>query len=116
MRKIEKGERGSSESKRAHVENGKKPRLKEAHTRLENPPFTVPRGPGWCCRAGTQTFVLRASFSAQASPYTTQGQLGSSAVGLRCLPRSAPEITVLNGSIGTGLNPPHAGPGGRVHV
>lgn len=38
MRKIEKGERGRSESKRAHVENGKKPRLKEAHTRLENPP------------------------------------------------------------------------------
>lgn len=32
MRKIEKGERGSSESKRAHVENGKKPRLKEVHT------------------------------------------------------------------------------------
>lgn len=46
MRKIEKGERGISESERAHVENGKKPRLKREHTGLENPapPFSVLQG------------------------------------------------------------------------
>lgn len=47
MRKIEKGERGSSESQGAHVENGKKPRLKKARVRLQTPP-----APSFTARAG----------------------------------------------------------------
>lgn len=49
MRKIEKGERGSSESERAHVENGKKAQVEEsAHEAREPSTFLY-----WAARAGT---------------------------------------------------------------
>lgn len=71
MRKIEKGERGSSESERARSGNGKKPRLKREPAKLE--PSTsfdcAARDGDRIHKARTQTFVLWPPSSVQASPY-----------------------------------------------
>lgn len=115
MRKIEKGERGISENERAHMENGKKPRLKRIREARE--PSTsfgcAARAGGRIHKARTQTFVLRSPSSVQASPYPLhdsncvtpvdscdqQWTLGVSFL----LPQR-----LLNVNTGTGPSPDHA--------
>lgn len=113
MRKIEKGERGSSESKRAHVENGKKPRLKEAHTRLENPPFTVPRGARMVLQSGNPNLCPAGLFlrTSQSLHHTRTARVISS--GPQMSPSQCPRDHGSEWVYRNWPQPPH---GGRVHV